>query len=483
MTVKFCVFLGREKNMKILHSYIELLLINNIIDEYLMFDFSRNINDHQFIKYEYDRLNILFNNKIFLHNFDENKIKSNIKTNWNPFYKKISEESSDDDVIIKCDDDILFIDIFSLKYAIIDRINDKSSFLIHSNCINNGVCAYFQRNLFNKIKDKIDKYPKGGILGILFEQPEIAYVMHNQFCTDLLLNIENLNKYIIDDQYINSRISINFILINGSDAKYLNNVSYDDEYELSSLIPEQLFRPNKIKGNLITSHLSYTFQDRIMLARNDILNNYSQIRDKYIILKELDICATDILAKINNINIIPICHKDDNNDDVYNVKNWVKNNSFYIKNVETSKYMYIDYDTDELILSADNRTIFEINNSNNSNNKIEINLGIYYLTRYNYYCKFRNENIFLKYFNNKIEKEIIIDGSQLKFSKYNTYFEIGNNNNNKSCKWIFEKVNNDNEYINVRRFLKNRKFYYQNIETNEIYTNYYNGWGWEGILW
>ena len=475
MTVKFCVFLGREKNMRILHSYIELSLINNIIDEYHMFDFSRNINDHAFIMDEYNRLNLLFNNKIFLHNYNENKILPNVKTNWNPFYKKIVEESSDNDVIIKCDDDILFIDIFSLKDAIADRINDKTSFLIHSNCINNGVCAYFQRNLFNKIKNKIDKYPKGGILGVLFEQPEIAYAMHNQFCTDLLLNIENLNKYIIDDQYINSRISINFILINGIDAKYLSNISYDDEYELSSFIPEQLLRPNKIKGNLITSHLSYTFQDRIMLSRNDILNNYRQIRDKYIVLKG---------CLINNINIpipIPICHKINDSDDVYKVKNWVTNNSFYIKDSKTGKYMYIDYDIDELTLSDDNRTFFEINMENK---KVEINLGIYFLTRYNFYGKFRNENMLLKYFNSKIDKEIIIDGSYLKF-KNNTYLLIdnGNVNVNEPCKWIFEKANNDNEYINVRRFIKNKKFYYQNIETSEIYTNYYNGWGWEWILW
>ena len=71
--VKFCVFLGREKNMKILHSYIELGLSNNIINEYHMFDFSRRHDDHNFILHEYKRLNILFLNKIFIHNFKENE--------------------------------------------------------------------------------------------------------------------------------------------------------------------------------------------------------------------------------------------------------------------------------------------------------------------------------------------------------------------------------------------------------------------------
>ena len=53
---KICVFLGRKKNMIILHKYIELGLQETILNEYHMFDFSRNIQDHIFIKEEYNRL-------------------------------------------------------------------------------------------------------------------------------------------------------------------------------------------------------------------------------------------------------------------------------------------------------------------------------------------------------------------------------------------------------------------------------------------
>ena len=477
MIVKFCVFLGREKNMKILHSYIELGLINNIINEYHMYDFSRNINDHKFILLEFNRLKSIFINKIYLYDFYKKDL--NNKTNWNPFYKQIASNSLDDDIIIKCDDDILFIDIYALKDAIIDRYNDKESFLIHSNCINNGVCAYYQRHLFPKLKDDLNKYPKGGILGVLFENPIIAYAIHNQFYTDILDNIINLEKYIIDDVYINSRISINFILINGRDCKYLTDVSYSDEYELSSFIPEKLCRPNKIKGNLITSHLSYTFQEKILLNNNEILNNYSKIKNNYILLKTG-------LRYNNNISNKFKCNK--NLDDTYIVKNWINEYSFYIKNIETNNYLYINYDDDELCLSNSSKTIFEIKNNT-------INLGIYYLTRYNYIGKFRNEQILLKYFKDFNEKEIIkenIDENNsfyLKFTKYNTYLSVNTKNNtflnissNKINKWIFEKINNNMEYITVKRFIKNNKIYYQNIETNEIYANYYNGWSLENIL-
>jgi hypothetical protein len=492
--IKFCVFLGREKNMRILHSYIELALEHNIIDEYHMFDFSKDINNHDFIMSEYTRLNSIFNNHIFLHNYNENilfKNNSKAKTNWNPFYKIISTWD-ENDVVIKCDDDILFLDIFSLQNSIRNRIEDKISFVIHSNCINNGVCAYYQSNLFFKLKEHINKYPTGGILGILFEKPEIAYAMHTQFFNDILLNLENLNKYIIDDVYINIRISINFILINGIDLKYLGDVEQDDEYMLSSFIPEKLCRPNKIKGDLITSHLSYSFQEKIILNRDDILNNYKRVRDLYINKNK------SLIKIYNKLElIIPKCHL---NNNIYKIKNWNNSNHYYIKNIDTDKYLYINYDTDELSLNNTDKTFFEI--INKKNNIIEIKLGIFYLTRYNSIGKFRNENILFKYLKDSFEKELLKEDIEkdliendndifyLKFLKYNNYLSTSTENNNliniynqKCSKWKFEKVVNQDKYINVIRFIKNNKFYYKNINTDEIYTNYYYGWGTENILW
>ena len=56
-------------------------------------------------------------------------------------------------------------------------------------------------------------------------------------------------------------------------------------------------------------------------------------------------------------------------------------------------------------------------------------------------------------------------------------------NNTKVCKWLFEEVNMKEQYIDVTRFIKNNKIYYKNIKNNEIYSNYYKGWGLENILW
>ena len=90
-----------------------------------------------------------------------------------------------------------------------------------------------------------------------------------------------------------------------------------------------------------------------------------------------------------------------------------------------------------------------------------------------------------------IIKEYINESSEffLKFGKYNNYLNFKNNDNidisiKPNCKWIFEKIEyQDKEFIYLKRELKNNKFYYTNIEYGDIYTNYYLGWGIDGLLW
>jgi hypothetical protein len=483
--VKFCVFAGREKNIKILHYYIEKLLEKKIIDEYHIFNFTRNINDYKYLKEEYDRLSNKYEKKIYIHNLENKFIERRNKTDWSNFYKNLMNMVNDQDVIIKCDDDILFIDIYSLKNAIEDRIRDKYSFIIHSNCINNGVCVYYQKHLYKKLEEQLSIYPTGGIMGILFEKPEMGYVIHKEFCKDILEDINNIKKYIIEDIYIDTRISINFILINGEDVKYLKDITSDDEYMISSFIPEKLLRPNKIKGDLITSHLSYSIQEKIILYNDNILNEYKKIKEKYDWEKDININYNNYkIPKLNNSLM----------RDIYKVKNIFNEKNYYIKNKETGLYLSIEYEKNIVNLSSKNRTIFEITNL--ENNIIEIKLGIYYITNYNILGEFRNENIFFKYFKDESEKYIIkekVDEESfyLKFKKHNNYICFNKNNkiclDNKlsnllNCKWILERVIINDKYIEYKRFNEKNKFYYINIKNNEIYTNHYLGWGINNLL-
>ena len=89
-TIKFCVFAGRKSNIQILHKYIEILLNENIINEYHIFDFTRNLKDKENLLSEYIRLNKIYINRIFIYNYDQDLNIENNQFDWSPFYKKIS---------------------------------------------------------------------------------------------------------------------------------------------------------------------------------------------------------------------------------------------------------------------------------------------------------------------------------------------------------------------------------------------------------
>lgn len=488
ITIKFCCFVGRRNNLEILHKYIEKALEEKIIDEYHMFDFTRNINDSNFIYVEYNRLNNIYKNNIFIYNHSENKekilknIKDNFKNDWSPFYSVISQKIFySNSVIIKCDDDILFIELNGLKNAIKNRINDNYSFLIHSNCINNNICSYFHRESYPKIEKHLENYPKGGILGKIFEIPMLSYHLHSQFYTDLFNSLENIDKYKIDDVYVKSRISINFILINGNDCKYFENTKYNDEYELSSFYPEKFFRPNKIYGEFITSHYSYSLQEKFLDLKKDIRNSYKILSEKYLSN------YNNLSAGKINLNNNLVKFKYEIKDKLIKVKNFLSVDDFYIRSNQLNKYLYIDYE-DNILKLSNNKTLFQINNCNSDT--IYIKKGIYYFMKYNLVSEFKNRNILINFLGDFNEKKIIKvyenNEMYLKFAKSSLFININNDkitlSNIKKNSWTFENHKYNNEYLYLKRFIKNKKFYYKNLENNEIFTNFYLGWGNENII-
>ena len=479
--VKFCVFAGRQKNMKILQSYIEILLKEKIINQYHIFDFSRNIHDKDFLYDSYKKFKSKFPKQVFIHNYQENDFKQ-LKQNqydWSPFYKTISTKKFyKNTIIIKCDDDILFIDILGLKKAIYDRKKDLKSFLIHTNCINNNICSYYHKTIFNDIKNELNIFPKGGILGPTFKNPFLAYNMHNSFTNDLILN-NDVTKYYIPSFYLNHRISINFILINGEDCKYFKNTSYDDEYEISSYYPEKLNRPNKVFGYCICSHFSYSLQDKILSRNNNLINLYVKLSNTY----------------LKNIN-----YKHEINQSLLNKYkiNYYGNNKFYIKNwidekfilKVNKKYFYIDYFDTKIHLHNNKKTYFNIQFF--QNDIIEIHLGIYFLNRYHLNDDFKNRNLLLKLMYNNQENKIKLINTNIKNQYYMQFIKsklyISFNEDQLTLtqqpKTTIEiiKIKKIYDKIWVHRKIKNKKIYYKNLYNNHLYTNFYLGWGYENCM-
>lgn len=284
-TSHLCTFMGREENLNMLLRYVERALEIDALDNYWMIDMTRNLDDHELIYREQQRLNERFPGRVHVYNRetraeelkDLDAIKAGVGS-WKTFYEFLTT-FGDDDVIAKCDDDTLYFDVETLRAAFEFRWKHKQPYLMHANCINNGVTAYHQhkQNMWNT--DETHLYPSCGLTGPLFSFPDIACEHHVTFTEQLIQDESNVEKYKLNKNIpFAQRVSINFIFMLGSDRDSLSTIDLQDEYETSSKKPQQQDRCNCIIGDFVAAHHTYGVQEPVM-EELGTLEKYAALAD------------------------------------------------------------------------------------------------------------------------------------------------------------------------------------------------------------
>ena len=69
------------------------------------------------------------------------------RDNWTPYYEYYAKNITDSDIVLKIDDDIVFVNTSEFKCFV--RFVDESvdALLVSANVVNNGVIAHFQQKL------------------------------------------------------------------------------------------------------------------------------------------------------------------------------------------------------------------------------------------------------------------------------------------------------------------------------------------------
>jgi len=196
---------------------------------------------------------------------------------WKNYYNHYSNIEYEYSTILKCDDDIVFIDLLKLPKFIQFIKNNDNYNLIFANTINNGVSAYFQQNKYNLIpKEIMDlEYPKRGWCGSLWENGEKAEKLHNYF-------IENYDKFLNYDYNnevipIDTRFSINFFGYKAKNWHKIKDCYLDDERNLTvDYVYNRNFK-NILYCDFYVAHLSFYKQNKTGINLNSLINKYDKL--------------------------------------------------------------------------------------------------------------------------------------------------------------------------------------------------------------
>ncbi|CAJ0890610.1 hypothetical protein AMST5_04064 [freshwater sediment metagenome] len=180
------------------------------------------------------------------------------------------------DIFLKCDDDIVFFDLDRLAEFIDFRRRNTGYFLLSANVVNNGVCAYFQQ-ASGAIPPGFDDYemPRGGMCGSLWGSGAKAQRLHEFFLKNTAAFRDAARAPICWTE----RVSINFISWLGADLTHIPDIMSDDEHDLCYGVRKRSRKVNAIYPRFLASHLSFWKQDAEMDI-DRILSGYRALADR-----------------------------------------------------------------------------------------------------------------------------------------------------------------------------------------------------------
>lgn len=199
---------------------------------------------------------------------------------YQPYYKHYARHVQEhgEDVILKCDDDIVFIDLDRLGEYLAHRRAHPEYFMISASVVNNGVCAHVQQAQ-GAIPPELGAFelPHKGLRGSLWESGAKAAALHGCFMAD-----PGRFRHEGGDELVwNERISINFIAIMGADFAHFGDVVLDDEPYMSYEALWRSKKANAIYPGLAVAHLSFWKQSQTM-DEAGILAGYAALADRFL---------------------------------------------------------------------------------------------------------------------------------------------------------------------------------------------------------
>jgi hypothetical protein len=237
--VIFTCFAGRERYLKALVPYIERLNV----DEVHMWDYTRNEKDAEYLRKACSKFQIF---------------TVADKSNYGEYYKYYTKERYPDPltVIVKCDDDIVFIDTSAFDEFIKARRLATDAILMSPAVVNNPVCGVImgQRDIlpgFSRSDFGMDAVCANKIHKHFLKNPKRFISECHR--TDRFSELPSKAQY---------RFNINFIAVLAKDLSLFQNeeIVTDDEQFLGVTAPLLYQRNILLDLHFVVCHMAFTSQ-------------------------------------------------------------------------------------------------------------------------------------------------------------------------------------------------------------------------------
>lgn len=267
------VFAGRKRYLDILMKHIHIMLDEGTVDECHLWDFTRDFTDFLYLRaprsvFDHPRVRIMSVQK---------------KTSWTEYYDHYASNYGDNDgtVVIKCDDDIVFVDTSAVKAFIEYRIAHPEHLFVFPCIVNNGLCAYYMQSerdpplLPSSNVGPEFELRKGGFETLVDDGTKAKW-LHERFLSDP----SGMRSDGITVLPFDQRISINFFAVMSRDLHVFATGITDDERYLTQVLPSLVQRHNVVYWPFVVSHFAFGPQrntglddetERVLLSRYDEL--------------------------------------------------------------------------------------------------------------------------------------------------------------------------------------------------------------------
>lgn len=202
---------------------------------------------------------------------------------WNAYYAHYTPQRYPNHVIVKCDDDVPFIDLHDGAFeAFAARAVERAAqgyACAFASIVNNGVCAHYQQQRWGLVPASFgDSLPYDTLEGKLWANGALAQRLHEAFLEHREPWLERSRALPPLDQPVGDRLSINFFAIHTSqlDAVYraIAYSDHGDEYGITVALRLRTY----VDPGLTVAHLAFGPQ-RALLDEPGTLAKYAAVAD------------------------------------------------------------------------------------------------------------------------------------------------------------------------------------------------------------